>query len=187
MALLRTSLTHPLQIATVQASADVGRIGITFCPGKYDPWAATGGWQRDLSLDIAAIKHWGAAAVLTLVEQHELISLKVADLGAEVQRRDMQWHHLPIADYSVPGAAFETSWQTEGLHLRQLLRQQRDIVVHCKGGLGRAGMIAARLLIELGTPVDEAIKQVRQQRPGAIETSAQLALVRSYSALSDDV
>ncbi|QSX34875.1 cyclin-dependent kinase inhibitor 3 family protein [Shewanella avicenniae] len=186
MALLRTSETHPLQIAAVQHSADSGRIGITFCPGKYDPWAATGGWRRDLQLDVAAIKAWGATAVLTLVEQHELVSLKVPTLGEVVQQQGMAWLHLPIADYSVPGAAFEIAWATAGKQLRQQLRQQQDIVVHCKGGLGRAGMIAARLLIELGTPVEDAIQQVRQQRKGAIETAAQLALVRSWSVIDDE-
>ena len=32
------------------------------------------------------------------------------------------------------------------------LRSGRDVLVHCKGGLGRAGTIAARLMVELGTP-----------------------------------
>ena len=32
----RTSLTHPLQIAVVTAGPEFGRVGIAFCPGKYD-------------------------------------------------------------------------------------------------------------------------------------------------------
>lgn len=39
---MRTSSTHPLQIAEVRASADYGRIGVTFLPGKKQPNAATG-------------------------------------------------------------------------------------------------------------------------------------------------
>ena len=39
-------------------------------------------------------------------------------------------------------------------------------------------MIAARLLVELGMDPDGAIRSVRRVRKGAIETSAQLALVR---------
>jgi protein-tyrosine phosphatase len=53
-----------------------------------------------------------------------------------------------------------------------------DVVVHCKGGLGRAGMMAARLLVELGMPPEQAIKEVRRARKGAIETSAQEVLVK---------
>jgi protein-tyrosine phosphatase len=59
-----------------------------------------------------------------------------------------------------------------------MLRNGDDVVVHCKGGLGRAGMIAARLLVELGMDTEEAIQTVRHVRKGAIETPAQLALVR---------
>lgn len=182
----RTSQTHPLQIAAVQAPSASGRIGITFCPGKQDSMASTGAWARDLGTDLDAIAAWGASLVLSLVETIELRQLKVPDLGHEVERRGMQWRHLPIADYSVPGKRFEESWQTEGRHIRQLLRAGRHIVVHCKGGLGRAGMIAARLLVELGMPADEAIAAVRAARPGAIETPGQLGLVRRTVALTDE-
>ena len=64
----RTSLTHPLQIAIVSAGPDFGRVGITFCPGKYDRHAMTGEWVRDLSLDLDRVRDWGAAAVVTLLE-----------------------------------------------------------------------------------------------------------------------
>jgi hypothetical protein len=70
----RTSLTHPLQIAVVSAGPDFGRVGITFCPGKYDRHAMTGEWVRDLSLDLDRVRDWGAAAVVTLLEPKELAS-----------------------------------------------------------------------------------------------------------------
>ena len=59
-----------------------------------------------------------------------------------------------------------------------MLRNGEDVLVHCKGGLGRAGMMAARLLVELGMEPEAAIQAVRHARKGAIETPAQLALVR---------
>jgi len=181
----RTSQTHPLQIAEVRMSPAYGRIGITFCPGKQDSMASTGAWARDLATDIEAIAAWGARLVLSLVESLELRQLKVPGLGAEVERQGMQWRHLPIADYSVPGKRFEESWLTEGRHIRQVLRAGGDVLVHCKGGLGRAGMIATRLLVELGMPPDDAIAAVRRARPGAIETPAQLGLVRRTVAQPD--
>ena len=52
------------------------------------------------------------------------------------------------------------------------------MLIHCRGGLGRAGTIAARLLVELGMRPDEAVRRVRDARgPGAIETPAQEAHV----------
>jgi hypothetical protein len=178
MAAARTSHTHPLQIAEVRASPSHGRIGITFCPGKHDRFAHTGAWERDLGIDLDVIDAWGAKLVLTLVEPAELKALRVPHLGHEIRLRGIEWRHLPIADYSVPTEAFEQEWVTHGRDIRALLRNGEDVLVHCKGGLGRAGIIAARLLVELGMAPDEAIRAVRQARKGAIETPSQLALVR---------
>ena len=178
MPIHRTSETHPLEIAHVQASPDHGRIGITFCPGKHQMDAATGSWHRDLDLDLDAVKNWGASLLLTLVEQKELEQLRVPGLGQAAEVRNIQWLHLPIKDYHTPDSSFEQSWATYGAKIRQLLRGGSDIVVHCKGGLGRAGMIAARLLVELGVPPEKAIKSVRAVRKGAIETADQEDVVR---------
>ena len=180
----RTSQTHPLQIADVRASPSEGRIGITFCPGKHDNAASTGAWARDLSADLDVIAAWGARMVLTLVEPAELEALRVPHLGVEIRRLGFDWRHLPIADYSVPTEAFEKQWEVHGRDIRALLRNGADVLVHCKGGLGRAGMIAARLLVELGMAPDQAIREVRRARPGAIETPAQLALVRRTQAIT---
>src|SRR5262249_42255650 len=136
---MKTSLSHPLQIAAITAGPDFGRIGITFCPGKYDRHAMSGYWNRDLALDLDAIRVWGAAAVVTLLEQKEMTLLRVVCLGEEVLRRDILWFHLPIADVQTPDDTFEQKWVEAGAELRSLLRRKRDVLVHCRGGLGRAG------------------------------------------------
>lgn len=181
--MIRTSETHPLEIAYVQAASDHGRIGITFCPGKYHPNAMTGAWHRDMDIDVDVIRNWGANLVLTLVEQKELEQLRVAGLGDAVRHRGMQWLHLPIKDYHTPDKWFEESWVMHGPEIRQLLRQGLDILVHCKGGLGRAGMVAARLLAELGVSPEKAISMVRAARRGAIETAHQEDVVRRSKAM----
>ena len=187
MAGARTSQTHPLQIAEVRASPAHGRIGITFCPGKHDNAASTGAWARDLAADLDVVAAWGARLVLILVEPAELKALKVPHLGEEIRGRGLDWRHLPIADYSVPTEAFEKEWETHGREIRALLRSGGDVLVHCKGGLGRAGMIAAQLLVELGMAPEQAIREVRRARAGAIETPAQLGLVRRTKAMEADV
>lgn len=170
---LRTSITHPLQIADVRAGEGMGRIGITFCPGKCQSDAMTGPWKRDLAADLQAISSWGAAAVVTLVEDHELHDLEVPHLGSAVRERQMSWFHLPIPDVTAPGPDFEEGWRSAGEGLRALLRDGHDVLVHCKGGLGRAGTISARLLVELGWRPEEAIAAVRRARPNALETGGQ--------------
>lgn len=179
--LMRTSISHPLEIAAVRAAPGVGRVGITFCPGKQQPSALTGSWQRDLTLDVEAIASSGAAAVVTLIEQHEFEALAVQGLGEEVRRQHMEWLHLPIADMGTPDAAFERQWRVAGPGLHARLRDGFDVVVHCKGGLGRAGTIAARLLVELGMSPTHAIAQVRDVRPGALETQEQVQYVHRLS------
>ena len=181
----RTSLTHPLQIAVAHVGPGLGRIGITFCPGKVQPTSATGAWSRDLAVDVEAIADWGAAAVLTLVEAHELKTLKVSGLGDAVERLSMDWIHAPIPDVSTPDAAFEAAWVGIGEGLRDRLRVGFNIVVHCKGGLGRAGMIAARLMVELGVDPAKAIAEVRRVRPGATETAAQEAHVQNCAFIPE--
>ncbi len=168
----RTSQTHPLQIAALDTPGG-GRIGMTFCPGKTDPFAMSGPWARDLATDLAAIQAWGASALVTLMEQHELAYLGVAGLGKQVQSMGLDWYHLPIQDVSVPTPEFETRWRTSGQELCARLLGAQSLVVHCRGGLGRTGLIAARLLIELGESPQAALHRVRQARPGAVETREQ--------------
>jgi len=110
---------------------------------------------------------------VTLIEPHEFELLRIPTLGDEAKLRGLDWHHLPIRDVSVPSPAFEAVWPTQSEALRGKLAAGENIVVHCRGGLGRAGMIAARLLVESGIDPKAAIARVRAVRPGAIETSAQ--------------
>ena len=170
----KTSESSPPRIAAVTPADGHGRIGITLCPGKIDPHGMSGAWERDLDTDLDAIQHWGATAVVTLIEEHEFDLLSVRDLPGKVRDRHMEWWHLPVRDgKSPPARGFENSWEVAGEALRDRLRLGFDVLVHCRGGLGRAGTIAARLLVELGERPDEAIRRVREVRPGALETGNQ--------------
>lgn len=67
--MVRTSITHPLRIDDLPLGN--GRLGITFCPGKKGDSVFGAAWDRDLDLDMDAIKGWGASAVLSLIEDLE--------------------------------------------------------------------------------------------------------------------
>src|SRR5260370_29175745 len=105
-----------------------------------------------------------------ILEPKELTLLRVERLGEEVARRNMLWFHLPIVDVSIPDQRFEENWNAAGEELRSILRNGSDVLVHCRGGLGRAGTIASRLLIELGMRPKTSIERVRAVRPWALET-----------------
>lgn len=94
-------------------------------------------------------------------------------LGERAKALGLNWYHLPIVDVSVPDDEFEEEWETAGAELRDMLSANKSIVVHCRGGLGRAGTVAARLLVELGEDARDAISRVRAARPHAIETEMQ--------------
>jgi ADP-ribosyl-[dinitrogen reductase] hydrolase len=54
------------------------------------------------------------------------------------------------------------------------------VVIHCRGGLGRAGTLAACVLRSEGVPARAAIARVRSARPGSIENAAQEAFVAAF-------
>ena len=179
--LLRTSVTHPLRIDTVSCAPHAqGSIGITFCPGKCGPSLYGAHWARDLEADLDAVLAWRASVVLTLIEDHEFAALRVAGLGDGVRRRGADWQHLPIKDLSVPDRSFEGSWMASGaLALAALTRGER-VLVHCRGGLGRAGVVACMLLIEAGESPAKALETIRAARHGTVETAAQERYVLAY-------
>lgn len=174
----KTSVSHPLQIDTVRPRDCSGEIGLTLCPGKKQHDAASGSWDRDLELDLAKITEWSPAAVVTLLEKQEFGHLNVPGLPTLMRGQAFDWYHLPIDDGSVPAESFECAWYYVGTRLRAKLRGGEKVLVHCKGGLGRAGMVATRLLIELGEDPLSAMARVRQARPGTIENAAQEAYVQ---------
>lgn len=179
MSTARTSHSDPLRIDGVAAGPAPGIIGLTICPGKHDPIAMTGPWARNLEADLVAIRDWGATTLVTLIEDHEFELLKVANLGRRAAEVGLAWHHLPIRDVDVPGEAFEAGWRMTGPGILVSLRRGERIVVHCRGGLGRSGLVAARMLVELGVEPRDAINRVRAVRRGAIETRAQETYVLS--------
>ena len=183
---MKTSISHPLGIDSVQVYDRTGKIGITFCPGKKQAHAMTGAWNRDLETDIAAIKNSGYSALVTLMEEQELKYYGVPKPHMEsiTKSHELDWFFLPIKDIDIPDPAFEQAWKIAGQQLISLLTNGHSIVVHCLGGLGRSGTIAARLLVELGIEPDEAIDRVRLARPGAIQTRAQEHYVREKGWLS---
>ncbi len=156
-----------------------GRIGMTLCPGRSDDLSFNGiRWRRDLDADLEVIRRVDPCLLITLNESHEFKALGVPDFASVLATSGLPWRHLPIPDAGVPGPAFEQAWRTVGREARECLRAGRLVVIHCRAGLGRTGMIAARLLVELGMNPDAAITAVREARPKTIETPAQERHVR---------
>ena len=181
---MKSSISHPLRMDALDVPGTPGVLGLTFCPGKRQRHALTGAWERDLDADLQAIAAWGASVLVNLVEDHEMRALGVADTSERLPP-GITYYRLPIPDAGIPDARWERDWVETGAALRAALMRGERIVVHCKGGLGRTGLVAARLLIELGTQPAEAVRRVRAARPGSIETAVQYEYVLRQRALPD--
>ena len=173
MTRILTSNSSPLRIDTITLPGNRGQIGMTICPGKKDQGLSGTSWNRDLDADLDVISAWGADAIVTLLENFEFEMLGVPTLPSLILHRGIEWHHLPIRDVDIPDRRFEGNWQKSGPRLRTILSNGGKVLLHCRGGIGRTGTIAARLLVEFGFKPSDAIALVRCTRPGTIETEAQ--------------
>lgn len=177
----RTSLTHPILIAEIEHPSG-GLIGLSFCPGKQQADAMTGAWHRQLDLDLDAVAAWGAEEVVGMAEAWELDRYGVAALPSEVRARGMGWSHAPFVDDGVPDGDWEAAWHERLAPAAGALERGGRAFVFCKGGLGRSGLVACRLLVESGVGSREALDRVRAARPGAVCTVGQEAYVLALRA-----
>ncbi len=178
----RSSQSHPLRIAELPVGAKGGAIGVTFAPGKVQEVALTGSWSRDVDIDMAAIRDWGASHLVSLLEPWEFEELQISTLPEAAAKVGVTWHGLPITDGEPPDKRLLEKWKNVGATLVAGLLAGSRVVVHCKGGLGRAGTVAAMLLLDTGTTSSavQAMQMVRRVRPGAIETSRQEAFLLQW-------
>jgi len=171
-----------LRIDAVEIPRARGRLGLCACPGGPRPGAERVAPQALLARDLVALRDFGAAGVVSLVEEQELIALGIETLPLALRREGLWWRHLPIRDMGVPDADFERRWSVEGPCIHAALARGEHVVLHCWAGLGRTGTIAARLLVEAGMDPDAAMLRVRHARPGSIQTRAQSRYVLGLAA-----
>ena len=155
-----------------------GRLALTHTPGSRRE-------SRDADLDQFARE--GVQHVWCLQEAYELSLLRNVETIEErreaVEVRGMQFTHEPIADMEAPPLARAQRIVTA---LHDELTQGRNVLVHCWAGLGRAGTIAACVLINEGHSPQVAVALLRSVRPGAVQSLLQERLVKQYAdALRD--
>jgi ADP-ribosyl-[dinitrogen reductase] hydrolase len=172
---VRSSDTHPLDVAWVALETAPGRLGLTMAPGRRSAGApAEGPWQRDLHADLRRLRHAHRCDVLvTLLTPDELDRMGLAGLPSDVDVHGMGHRHLPIVDGSVPAP----SQAEDVLHLlddvRERILAERSVVFHCMAGLGRSGTLAALVVASLWELPHDAIARVRAAQPRAVETVQQ--------------
>ncbi len=175
---IRTSVSHPIYIDELPILK--GWLGMSFCAGKKDVGDFSGiVWERDLEIDALAIANWGATTWLNLMEESDIknVSLDPMFFKNTVENLGIKYLHFPIVDAGVPTQADEKRWQEEiSPFVLNELTQGKKVFVHCRGGLGRTGIIAARILFDARVlnDADEIMETVRAARSGAIENTIQV-------------
>ena len=128
----------------------------------------------------AAMAKCGATTVVCLVEEREL---------AGHWPHYVEWLHdhragravwFPIHDLNAPPLDRALGLLED---LQERLAAGEHLLMHCAAGIGRAGTMAACLLVQQGMSVDDALELVRTSRPMAgPEVGPQLDLVRAVAA-----
>jgi protein-tyrosine phosphatase len=182
--MIKTSATHPIEVGFVDAGVvgGPGAIGFTIAPGKR--WAAADGhaWQRDLDTDLARIRQAHAInVVVSLLEPNEQHRLGIRNYARTAHRHGLELVKFPIPDAGVPDPA---ALRALAERLSAMLDRGSRLLVHCRGGLGRSGLVVAAVLVARGVAPDRAIRAVRSARPGAIETEEQARMVHAMGETS---
>lgn len=149
-----------------------GRLAISIAPGKKDTK-----WNRDLELDLKAMKDNGIQVIVCLLEIPEMKMLGIENYLSDATQEGFIIYHLPIRDRCSP-----TQKNLDDLMPRLVyhLSLGHNILIHCRGGLGRAGTICACCLGHFGCTSEQSIGLVRKQRPGAIQTRKQEQCIVKY-------
>ncbi|MFT3764565.1 MAG: alpha/beta fold hydrolase [Minicystis sp.] len=148
-----------------------GAIGLMSAPGRGRTLAA--------DLDALAEEH-GCVALVSLVSDHELDLLRIADLPERAAERGIRVIRFPFGDFSTPASGDEVAALTT--EIVGIASQGGTVAIHCWAGLGRTGLVAACCLVALGLRSSDAIDTVRRCRPRAVENSDQEEFVARFAA-----
>jgi atypical dual specificity phosphatase len=142
-------------------------------------------YVRDGQLAGCAHPGWGISLHETLAELADrqgitaVVTLTPEPLPADVLAEfNLRSYHLPIPDFGVPD--MEKAGEAVEFVQGEIGRGGR-VLIHCDAGYGRTGTILACCLAALdGGTAEEAIRVVRQRRPGTIENALQERFVRDW-------
>lgn len=176
-----TSDSHPLQVDFLSDAAIGlgGRLGMTIAPGKCNV-GMKAIWRRNLEQDLSRLQnHYNVNVLLTLLETPEFESLKIPNFIAQVRAHGMESWRFPIHDFGTPTSMAKLIELVDAI--LATVQTGKTIVIHCKAGLGRTGLVTAACLIARGYSSRDAFAQVRLARPGSIETPGQEAYAAQFA------
>jgi protein-tyrosine phosphatase len=167
----RLTETGPLRIDWLETRGGKKNVGLTILPGRRD-------FSRDIKEDIREIKNAGISMVVPLLTADEMNDYGIKDLLTHYKNAELEVVHLPIMDQRT---CTREEMQALVQRVENAIGANKKVLVHCVGGLGRSGMLAACILRHEGMSAKEAIQKVRAVRsPRAVETKEQEEFVGNF-------
>ncbi len=137
----------------------------------------SGEWLED---EIIGLKQLGVDCIVSLIEQHEIIELGLVDEERLCLQNGIEYIHFPIADRETPTSI--KAFQNWAERLSTMVRNGDSIVIHCRAGIGRTGLVAACIMMHLGLPFDGIFGILTKTRGVKVpDTEIQISWVKSYA------
>jgi len=149
-------------------------------PGKLALAARPRGgeWLED---EITSWRLRGIDTVCSLLTPDEEEDLDLAHEKIQAEAQGMKFLSFPIHDRQVPESETELT-KTLG-SLDADLTAGRNVVLHCRQGIGRTGLVAACLLLTKGNDPATAVKQLSDARGTPVpETPEQRRWIDNYAS-----
>jgi protein-tyrosine phosphatase len=119
-----------------------------------------------------ALERTGATTIVCLNESTELADRYPDYVDWLLENRGRRAVWVPLPDMHAPGTAAVSPLFDD---LERRLAADEGLVIHCGAGMGRAGTVAAALLIRQGASLEQALAVVASSRPMAgPQTESQL-------------
>ena len=149
-------------------------------PGKLAISARPRGgeWLED---DLVSWQQEGIKSVLSLLTKEEEQDLDLKREAEVTKAQGMQFLSFPIVDRNVPTSQSAVVGVIEKID--ENLSAERNVVIHCRQGIGRSGLIAACLLILKGVDPSAALDRLSVARGLPVpETDEQRRWIERYAA-----
>jgi protein-tyrosine phosphatase len=123
------------------------------------PHPRGGDWLED---EICSLKNLGVDVVVSLLESDEMRELDIEREEACCEAAEISFLSFPIRDRDVPQSISETGKLVQTIF--NLLGDGKNVVIHCRGGIGRSSVIAACVMMRDGFAADEAFRRIQEAR-----------------------